>query len=100
MYKVRNHLVNTWANDGLQCGASGLGYICAQVGPKFPIGVFCADVSDLFDAEVVAQTDSTGLTLRITVPDPSPPTTSSWLKWVKFAFVAIIVPKCIYDLMF
>ena len=77
MFRVKRHLVDTWAQDGLQCGAVGLDYVCAQVGPKFPVGAFCADVANLFDAEVVAQTDADGLTLIISVTSVPRPT--SWL---------------------
>lgn len=66
MEDVKAHLVAVWAADGLECRAVGSDYIHGHVAPRFPIGAFCADMAETFNAEVESRVDASGLLLVIT----------------------------------
>ena len=97
MEHVKQHLVAVWASETLECRAVGVDYIHAYTGPSFPIGAFCADVADKFDAEVESRVDANGLRLIITVKD-MPAIRNKWgcrgLLWA----AALVCPAVAYFL--
>lgn len=73
MDDVRDHLINVWAAQGLECRSVGLDYLHAYVGPRFDVSGLCADIADKFDAVAVSEIVEGNHRLVITISDvPGP----------------------------